>query len=300
MTDPTLQQPGRRSPGSQRLRRPATQAVAPPLGAVAQPLYEQAYRALAELVASGAYRRGSRLPSERALSEALGISRPTLRRALESLVALGILERGASRGWFAASGPVTGTTNELLSFSNMARARGLHPSARVLECEVRPATLDEGDALRIAPGAPTFDILRLRMLDGIPIAVDRSRIPLVRAPWLTGVDFAVTSLHASLEGGGVVPTSADYTIGVVDADERLASLLELSVGRGLLHATGITYDQHGVPFELGWAAYRPDRYRIQTRLTRTGRHQMSPGRVGWHRSAVLLDDTDQDQGGRSR
>lgn len=269
MTGPAPRPRGRHSSGARGLLPRGTGGDAQPLGGVEQPLYEQAHQALAGLIESGAYRRGSRLPSERALSEALGISRLTLRRALASLVALGILERRPSRGWFTASGPVTGATNELLSFSNMARARGLQPTARVLEREVRPATLDESDALRIAPGAPMFDIGRLRMLDGIPIAVDRSRIPLARAPWLTGIDFEVASLHASLEGRGVVPTSADYTIGVVDADERLAVLLDLGIGRGLLHATGITFDQHGMPFELGWAVYRPDRYRIQTMLART-------------------------------
>lgn len=269
VTGPAPRPRGRHSPGARGLLLRTTDGDAQPPGGVEQPLYEQAHNALAELIRSGTYRRGSRLPSERALSEALGVSRLTLRRALGSLVALGIIERRAPRGWFAASGPVTGATNELLSFSNMAHARGLHPTARVLEREVRPADLDESDALRIAPGASMFDIMRLRMLDGIPIAVDRSRIPLARAPWLTGVDFEVASLHASLEGGGVVPTSADYTIGVVDADERLASLLDVSIGGGLLHATGITFDQHAMPFELGWAAYRPDRYRMQTRLTRT-------------------------------
>ena len=249
-----------------------------PLGPADQPLYEQAHQALAELIAAGTYRPGSRLPSERTLSQALGVSRLTLRRALESLVELGIIERRASRGWFVAEGPVTGATNELMSFARMARARGLDPMARVLRADVRPATLDESEVLRMAPGAAIHDMERLRMLDGIPIAVDRSRIPLARAPWLTQTDFAVCSLHASLEQGGIIPTTAEYTIGVVDADERLGELLDLPVGRGLLHVTGVTFDQRGVPFELGWAVYRPDRYRMQTTLARAGARPLPSAR----------------------
>jgi DNA-binding GntR family transcriptional regulator len=239
------------------------------LGPAGQPLYEQTHEALAELVAAGTYRPGSRLPSERMLCQALGISRLTLRRALESLVALGIIERRQARGWYVPEGPVTGGTNELMSFARMALARGLEPTARILAATVRPATLDESEVLRMAPGAAIHDLERLRMMDGVPIGVDRSRIPLARAPWLTETDFAVSSLHVALEAHGLVPTMAEYTIGVADADSRLGGLLEVPAGRGLLEVGGVTFDQRGVPFELGWAVYRPDRYRMQTTLARS-------------------------------
>jgi GntR family transcriptional regulator len=238
------------------------------LGSADQPLYEQAHAALAAMVEAGTYRPGSRLPSERLLGEALGVSRLTLRRALESLVEAGVLQRRSSRGWFVAGGPVTGAANELLSFARMGLARGLLPSSRVLEHVVRPATFEESDILGIAPGAPVYDIERLRMLDGIPVSVDRSRIPVARAPWLADVDLRSASLYASLEERGLIPTSADYTIGVLDADERLATLLDVPVGKGLLLATGVTRDQLGKAFELAWAVYRADRYRIRATLAR--------------------------------
>jgi GntR family transcriptional regulator len=238
------------------------------LGSSDQPLYEQAHAALAEMVEAGTYRPGSRLPSERVLGEALGVSRFTLRRALDSLVAAGVLQRRSSRGWFVAGGPVTGATNELLSFARMGLSRGLAPSSRVLEHAVRPATLEEADILGVAPGAPVYDIERLRMLDGIPISVERSRIPVARAPWLADLDLRTASLYEALEQRGLIPTSADYTIGVLDADDRLAALLDVPGGKGLLLATGVTRDQLGKAFELAWAAYRADRYRIRVSLAR--------------------------------
>jgi GntR family transcriptional regulator len=238
------------------------------LGSTDQPLYEQAHAALAEMIEAGTYRPGSRLPSERVLGEALGVSRFTLRRALGALVADGVLQRRSSRGWFVAGGPVTGATNELLSFARMGLSRGLVPSSRVLEHVVRPASLEEAELLHVAPGAPVYDIERLRMLDGIPISVERSQIPVARAPRVADVDLRTASLYEALEQGGVVPTSADYTIGVLDADERLATLLDVPCGKGLLLATGVTRDQSGRPFELAWAAYRADRYRIRATLAR--------------------------------
>ncbi len=243
-------------------------ALREPVGSADQPLYEQAHAALAEMIEAGTYRPGSRLPSERVLGEALGVSRLTVRRALESLVTAGALQRRPSRGWFVAGGPVTGAASELLSFARMGLARGLVPSSRVLEHLVRPASFEESDILRIAPGAPLYDIERLRMLDGIPIAVDRSRIPVARAPWLADIDLRTASLYASLEERGLVPTSADYTIGVLDADQRLAALLDVPRGKGLLLATGVTRDQRGTAFELASAVYRADRYRIQATLAR--------------------------------
>ena len=244
----------------------ARAAGADPL--VQQPLYEQAYSALADRIASGEWRPGSRLPSERALADLLGISRLTLRRALFALERDGLVERGASRGWHAASGPMSEPPNELLGFSAMARARGLTPTADVLRREVREATFSEAEQLRIAPGAPVFDLERLRRFSDIPIAVNRSLLALERVPWITEVDFTTASLHAVLEDAGVKPFRAEFVIEVLDADDRLATLLDVPVGKGLLLSSGLSYDEKGTPIELGWIAHRPDRYRMRTTLTR--------------------------------
>ena len=269
-TDAAHPPPARRRPARRPGSAHASAALRDFPGSTDQPLYEQAHAALAEMVEAGTYRPGSRLPSERVLGEALGVSRFTLRRALGSLVAAGVLQRRSSRGWFVAGGPVTGATNELLSFARMGLSRGLVPSSRVLEHAVRPASLEEADLLQVAPGAPIYDIERLRMLDGIPISVERSQIPVARAPRVADVDLRTASLYETLERDGVIPTSADYTIGVLDADERLAGLLDVPCGKGLLLATGVTRDQSGKPFELAWAAYRADRYRIRATLARGG------------------------------
>jgi GntR family transcriptional regulator len=237
--------------------------------AAQQPLYERVYDELAARIATD-WRSGSRLPSERALCDSLGVSRLTLRRALTLLERNGLVERRDGRGWRTADAAVSEAPNELVGFSDLAFGRGLTPSSIVLLAEVREATLAEAELLRIAPGAQLFDLERLRHLDGVAVAVDRAQLPLARAPFLLEVDFTVASLHQTLEAHGVSPTSADYTVEVWDADERLAELLGVPTGKGLLLATGTTFDQDNVPIESGWIAYRPDRYRLQTRLVRRG------------------------------
>ena len=101
------------------------------------------------------------------------------------------------------------------------------PAARVLSARVRPATLDEADELEIAPGAGLFELERLRLLDGLPVAVDSSRVPTGRCPGIEDVDFATASLYESLEARGIVPTDADVSIEALPAGDRHARLLDV-------------------------------------------------------------------------
>jgi GntR family transcriptional regulator len=255
--------------------------VTDPLASPApQPLYEQVYRQLSEQIESGVYRPGSRLPSERMLESSLQVSRLTVRRALDELRESGLVERApqGSRGWFVARGPVNEPPNQLVSFSAIAEARGLEPSAVVLSAKVRGATVDEAERLNVAPGAPLFDLERLRSLDAIVISVERTRLPFGRMPWIADVDFSTASLHAELEDHGIVPTTGSFVIEVLDADQRLASLLDVPVGKGLLLSQGETVDQAGQPLELLWVAYRADRYRLRTTAGR-GSAQLGAGHM---------------------
>jgi GntR family transcriptional regulator len=234
-----------------------------------QPLSLQVYRSILDGIRSGALRPGDRLPGERTLTERLGVSRLTLRRALSALVAEGHVEAAPKSGWFVAEAPLTDPPAKLLSFSEMARSRGLTPSARVLDASVRPASLQEAEQLHVAPGASLFDLSRVRYLDGIPIAVDRSRVSLARAPFLPEVDFAHASLYAQLEErAGVVPARSEYVVQALPATTAVARRLHLERCEPVLFVGGVIYDQQDVPLELGEITYKGDRYALQVTLHR--------------------------------
>jgi GntR family transcriptional regulator len=232
--------------------------------------YERVREDLAEEIERGRRPAGSRLPPERALAEHFGVSRVTLRRALDELERDGIVAR-AGAGWVVASPTVGEPPNVLMSFSEMAASRGLTPGGRVLDRRVRPATIDEAEALGLAPGAPLFELERLRSMDGVPILIDRTRVPLSLTPGLDEVDLAETSLYEVLEDRyGMRPARARFTVEAIAADRRRARLLGLEPGEPLLRCQQQTEDADGRPVELCEMVYRGDRYRFRATLVRGG------------------------------
>jgi GntR family transcriptional regulator len=158
--------------------------------------------------------------------------------------------------------------NALLSFTELGGRRGLKATARVLHHGVRDATIEEAEAFGIAPGAELVELERLRLLDGVPVAVDATRFPLARAPRALEADFATASLYALMERSGHPPVRAAYTVEAVGAPERVGALLELHPGDPVLVAETTAYDAGDRLVELARTHYRGDRYRFRATLVR--------------------------------
>lgn len=225
------------------------------------------YRAIADDIARGTLAPGDRMPVERALCERFGVSRATVRRALESLASEGLVESHSRRGSFVASGPLSEPPNVLLGFSAMAAARGFAVTNTVLSAQVRPATMDEAELLQIAPGADVFELKRLRKVEGKPFMTEVDRLPLARTAGVEQVDYSSNaSLHETLTSLGVPPARADYTAEAIAADADQARLLEVAPGAPLLSIDDSTFDENGVPILHSAQVYRGDRYRLRTTL----------------------------------
>lgn len=240
----------------------------PPLAAPAA-LYAQIITQISEEIRSGALRPGDRLPPERELAVRFSVSRVTIRRALAELSEAGLVQAKQGQGTFVSPRVVGETSTTLMSFSELGRARGLQPTAHVLAHETRPATLDEAESFDVAPGTPIFILERLRLLDGMPISIDTSRIPLIHAPGLETIDFSTRSLYDSLDHVGAAPVRADYTVRAETATATQASLLGLAEGAAVLHTRTASHDRADRVVELGRMIYRGDRYQFQATLWRS-------------------------------
>jgi DNA-binding GntR family transcriptional regulator len=266
------------------------------LSQAAQPLYHRVYRQLATEIANGALLPGDRLPSERALCDELGVSRATVRRAIEELAGDGLVE-SRGRGSFVTGDALVEPANTLMSLSELGQSRGLEASARVLAADTRPATLDEADAFGIAPGAELFELRRVRMLDGLPISLDLNRVPLRLVPELVDLDFTRASLYKALDRAGHPAARADYELEARIAEAPAAELLGLAVGAPVLYATTVAFGEDGRVLDLGQTVYRADRYRFQATLMR--RVQRERGRSGNEETGALRDPGGR-AGGRRR
>jgi Transcriptional regulators len=235
-----------------------------------RPLYLRVANELAAEIERRALPTGTKLPSERELCDRFDVSRVTVRAALNALRNDGLVATAAGAGWFVTTRRIEEPENELVSFTSMAASKGLTASARVLTAQLRSATLDESDALQIAPGAELVELERLRLLDGIPVVIDWSGLPHSRFPGILAHDFASESLYDVMRSNGVLPTSASYVVEAGEADMRQAGLLELEPGRPVLLATQTAFDGAGRPIQLGRLAFRGDRYRFRARLVRRG------------------------------
>lgn len=236
-----------------------------------RPLHDQVREEIESQIRSGDLPPGARLQSERDLAELLGVSRVTVRRALDELERQGLVRAAPGSGRFVEGTPLEEPQNALLSFTELGASRGLAATARILSQRVRPATLEEAEQMGIAPGAELFELERLRLLDGLAVALDANRIPLAVAPELLTVDFAVASLYRVLRDAGAGVARADYTTEAVPASATQARQLGVQAGEPLLLAHTKAFDASGRLVELSQTFYRGDRYRFHASLARRQR-----------------------------
>lgn len=203
---------------------------------------------------------GDRLDGEIGLAEALGISRATMRKAIDELVRQGLLVRrhGAGTQVLPTRSDRPGGVEGL--FDELKRSDRV-PTTEVIRLDVGAAEADIAAELWLESDDPVVHVERIRKADGVPIAVMRNWIPadLVK---LTASDLERDGLYEILRKGGVRMRMAQQSIGAVAADSRSARLLEIKKGSPLLSIETTTYADSGRPVEVGHHEYRGDMYRF--------------------------------------
>jgi GntR family transcriptional regulator len=210
---------------------------------------------------------GEAIPSERRLSSELGVSRLTLRAALDDLVRDGYLERRHGSGTFVSE-PKIAQQLTLTSFSEDMRRRGMVAGSRTIELRETHAGAAVGRALKISPDARVVLIRRLRLADGEPMALETLHVPASVVPGLTREALEDSSFYELLERHyGVVIATGQQSIEPTVTNEEESELLGVPLHSPafLFERTSRTADGETVEFVR--SLYRGDRYRLVAELS---------------------------------
>ena len=231
------------------------------------PMYFQLKEFMREKIASGEWKPGDMVPSERELSEQYHISRMTARQALSELATEGLLRRMQGRGTFVAEPKIEHGLTRLTGFTEDMKARGLQPGAQLIRLELIQPSLLPMRALQIAPDEQIVLLERLRLAGAEPIALETSHLHFSGVEKLLGEDFENNSLYRILsQKYQISPARAEQKIGADLCSRREQALLKIEEGAPVLRNKRITFDQWGRPFEYTESAYRADRYVFQAEL----------------------------------
>jgi len=221
-----------------------------------QPLYRQLQRSLRSAIEKRVVAPEDALPPERDLAGELGISRITVRKAIDGLVAEGLLVRRQGAGTFV-SARVEKHFSKLTSFSEDMRARGRKPRSVWLSRSSGTVTPEESLTLRLSPGTPVYRFQRIRIADEAPMALEYATI---LASCLPSVDAVDSSLYVALERTGNRPVRALQRLRATLLTAEQADLLKAhEKDAGLLvERLGFLADGRAVEFSQSY--YRGDTY----------------------------------------
>lgn len=234
------------------------------------PMYFQIQTQLLRMIRSGQLHSGDPLPSEEELSRVYGVSRMTARQALQSLKSQGFASRHKGRGTFVTQPKVEKDIAHLAGFTAEMREAGMKPTSRVLAAEIVPARAEIATRLAVELKTPTFRLHRLRLADGLPVAVEEIWLSLSRFPGIQKLDFARFSLYQTLrERYGIRLSKADEILEAHAAGKQEAELLEIAPRSSLLIISRTLWSVEGEPIEVARSAYRGDRYRAVLQIPAT-------------------------------
>jgi len=236
---------------------------------------------------------GSGVPTERELGSLFGVSRATVRQALDCLEIEQRIYRHQGKGTFVAR-PKIDQSLELSSHAESIHARGMEPISRLIGITRVPAEAAVAAMLDLVEGDEVFQIERVRLADDEPLAVELLFLDARRFDDIAAVLGESRSLYQLLRARyGVEIASTEETIEAVAAPEREADLLGIPSGVAVLLRSRQSFDSDERPVEFVRSVYRADRFRFRTRLQPAVAKEISPMPAGTRlRLATVADAPD--------
>jgi GntR family transcriptional regulator len=225
---------------------------------LAIPRHQEIAEALRAEIRAGVYPRGSKLPSELALSGRFSVARGTVRQALDALKAEGAVASRRGARCIVLAEPRAQPFSELVSFSAWAHSLGEAPRGRVVSLGSFPAGEIDAARLDVEPGAPVYRLVRVRLLGTFPVLVERTTFPEQVGRLVAAIDLERRSIYAELAEQGVLFAHARHAVSAVAAGDEDAELLGIEPGAPLLRELRRTTSPAGRPLEWSDDRYRGD------------------------------------------
>ncbi len=233
------------------------------------PRHEQVSAWLRERIESGHYGADDQLPSESRLGDRFGVSRITVRRALQTLEGEGLIYRRQGLGSFVRDQRLRQGLVRLTDFSEDMEAAGLRAGSRVESRAMEPATGRIAAALGVEEDTPVMRLDRLRLGDGEPVAFDRTWLPPFYAQLLEGRDLRRETIYRVLERDlGITMERGRFRFEAVNAPSEIGQALGVPWGRALLLVERVTYAEGGRCVYFQQRFYRSDRVAYELDLER--------------------------------
>lgn len=205
------------------------------------PKYVQVKEEIRRKILSKEWTDGCRIPVEAEFCEMFGVSRITVRKALEELQSEGYLVKIQGKGTFVRGQMVEQRLSKFYSFSEELRKQGVEEQATVRGLTLVPASEEMAARLRVVVGEPILEISRIRSTDHGPYAVETSYIPQRFAPDISKEMINQNGLYRTLEKHGVLVNSAQETFRAINVNKEQSKLLNVRIDAAAIALTRTAY-----------------------------------------------------------
>jgi GntR family transcriptional regulator len=235
------------------------------------PKYIQISSWIKELIETGRYRCGDKLPSEIEFSRMCGVNRNTVRQAIAFLATEGMLRREKGRGTFVSAAPpgaLIHRMKRISSFSEDIQEHGLKEYTKVIKYGVEEPAESIAKELLLRPGSKVAVIRRVRCGGKTPFIYEESRLPYDLYGPILDLDLSGSMYRMLTDRFGVILARSQQVLRAVNLRGKIASILMVTPNTPGIFMESVTFDEKNMPVEVLYSYYRGDRYLFEVEVTK--------------------------------
>jgi len=226
------------------------------------PVYYQLVQILEQKIKKGTWKTGDMLPSEAELGEMYGLSRMTVRKALEKLSDAGLIYAQKGRGTFVARPQIDKAIFSWDEFEEDVRSKGMKSSVKLLEAKIVKATNAVARHLDLNIGTPVLFIRRLLLADGEPMVYDRKFLRYFKGKPFLENELSMSAADLVSAQTDIEAISSKISIEATVIREDEAEILKIPAGSPAFYVEQTLYAAGEIPMSWGWYIYRGDKYKF--------------------------------------